>query len=217
MRTDVIVIGGGQAWLAMGYFLARQGRDFVILDGAERVGDAWRRRWESLTLFTPACYSALPGLAFPGDPERSPGKDEVAAYLEGYAARFRLPVRTGERVTSLRPGPAGWTAGTPAGSYEAAQVVVATGPFQRPAVPALARGLPPGVVHLHSAEYREPAQLPAGEVLVVGAGNSGVQIAEELSATHRVVLAVGERMPRLRSECSAGASSGGWRRPASWR
>ena len=197
MESEVLVIGGGQAGLAMGYHLARQGVDFVILDGAPRVGDAWRNRWDSLTLFTPAAYSALPGMAFPGDPEGYPGKDEVAGYLESYAERFRLPIHLGEWVMALRPGPSGWRAETGSGHFDAAQVVVATGPFQRPVVPALGQQLAAEVMQLHSADYRNPAQLPAGDVLVVGAGNSGVQIAEELSRTHRVHLAIGERMPRL--------------------
>jgi putative flavoprotein involved in K+ transport len=197
MRTGVLVIGGGQAGLAMGYHLARRGNDFVILDAAPRVGHAWRSRWDSLALFTPAAFSALPGMAFPGDPDRYPGKDEVADYLAAYAARFHLPVHAGERVHALRPGPGGWTAETSTGRYEAAQVVVATGPFQQPVIPALGRDLPDAVVQLHSARYRNPAQLPPGDVLVVGAGNSGMQIAEELSRTHRVHLAVGDRMPRL--------------------
>lgn len=194
---DVVVIGGGQAGLAMGYHLAQCGVDFVILDGATRVGEAWRNRWDSLTLFTPAAWSALPGMAFPGDPEGYPGKDEVARYLESYAERFHLPIRLGERVTALRPGPSGWRVETDSERYDAAQVIVATGPFQRPAIPALGQQLAAEVTQLHSADYRNPAQLPAGDVLVVGAGNSGVQIAEELSRTHRVHLAVGERMPRL--------------------
>ncbi|HYJ79539.1 MAG TPA: NAD(P)/FAD-dependent oxidoreductase, partial [Longimicrobiaceae bacterium] len=148
-------------------------------------------------LFTPARYSGLSGMRFPGDPDRYPGKDEVADYLEAYAARFRLPVRTSEHVVALRPGAAGWTVEAGAGSYEAAQVVVATGPFQRPFVPALGQGLSADVVQFHSASYRAPSQLPPGDVLVVGAGNSGVQIAEELARTHGVHLAVGERLPRL--------------------
>lgn len=197
MRTEVLVIGGGQAGLAMGYHLAERGVDFVVLDAAPHVGEAWRSRWDSLTLFTPARYSALPGMAFPGEPDHYPGKDEAADYLEAYAARFGLPVRSGERVRALRAGPEGWLAETGTGRYEAAQVVVATGPFQRPLVPALGGALAPEVVQLHSASYRNPAQLPPGAVLVVGAGNSGVQIAEELSRTHRVHLAMGERMPRL--------------------
>jgi putative flavoprotein involved in K+ transport len=197
MRTGVIVIGGGQAGLAMGYHLARRRIEFVILDTAPRVGESWRSRWDSLCLFTPARYSGLPGMPFPGNSERYPGKDEVADYLEAYAVRFDLPIRAGERVRALRPGPHGWTAETEGARYEAAQVVVATGPFQRPMVPAVAVALPDGVVQIHSASYRNPAQLPAGDVLVVGAGNSGVQIADELFATHRVHLAVGGRMPRL--------------------
>ncbi|HST57314.1 MAG TPA: NAD(P)/FAD-dependent oxidoreductase [Longimicrobium sp.] len=197
MQTQVIVIGGGQAGLAMGYHLARRGIEFVILDAAPRVGDAWRGRWDSLRLFTPARYSGLPGMTFPGDPDRYPGKDDVADYLEVYAAHFDLPVRAGQRVRAVRPGRGGWTAETVDGQYDAAQVVVATGPFQRPAVPALGSELPSGVVQIHSASYQNPARLPASDVLVVGAGNSGVQIAEELSQTHRVHLAVGERMPRL--------------------
>jgi putative flavoprotein involved in K+ transport len=197
MRTEVIVIGGGQAGLAMGYHLAKHGIDFVVLDASQNVGDAWRARWDSLRLFTPARYSGLPGMPFPGDPDRYPGKEEVAEYLEAYATRFALPVRTGERVLALRRGPEGWIAETATAQYEAPQVVVATGPFQQPAIPALSRDLPAEVVQIHSASYRNPTQLPAGDVLVVGAGNSGVQIAEDLSRTHRVHLAVGERMPRL--------------------
>jgi putative flavoprotein involved in K+ transport len=197
MRTEVIVIGGGQAGLAMGQRLAELGIDFVILDASQQVGDAWRARWDSLRLFTPAQYSSLPGMPFPGDPGRYPGKDEVADYLAAYAMRFDLPVRAGERVLALRRVADAWTAETATTRYEAPQVVVATGPFQQPAVPALGRELPAEVVQLHSASYRNPAQLPPGDVLVVGAGNSGVQIAEELSRTHRVHLAVGERMPRL--------------------
>lgn len=197
MRTDTIIIGGGQAGLAMGYHLARRGIDFVILDAAPHVGHVWSNRWDSLTLFTPAAYSALPGMPFPGDPHRYPGKDEVADYLAAYAARFRLLVHAGERVHALRNGPDGWEAETGNGRYKGAHVVVATGPFHQPVVPRLSRDLPPGVMQFHSASYRNESQLPAGDVLVVGAGNSGVQIAEELSRTHRVHLAAGKPMPRL--------------------
>lgn len=198
-RFDVVVVGGGQAGLAMGYHLARRRLRFVILDAAPRVGHAWRTRWDSLTLFTPARYSSLPGLPFPGDPERYPGKDDVADYLEQYVAAFDLPVRLGERVTALRPlpGVAGFEIDAGPARYRAGQVVVATGPFQHPAVPAAARGLDPHVVQLHSSEYRNPAQLPPGEVLVVGAGNSGVQIAEELAVTRPTWLSVGMKLPRL--------------------
>ena len=198
---DVVVIGGGQAGLAMGYHLARQGRDFVILDAAPRVGHVWRTRWNSLQLFTPARYSALPGLDFPAPPEHLPNKDEVADYLERYAHHFGLPVRSAEAVRALRPRTgAGFEIETERGIYTANQVVIATGPFQRPMVPPLAAKLSAGVTQLHSSEYRAPDQLPAGEVLVVGGGNSGVQIAAELAAARpesRTWLSLGERLPRL--------------------
>jgi putative flavoprotein involved in K+ transport len=197
---DVVVVGGGQAGLAMGYHLARRGRDFVILDAAPRVGHAWRTRWDSLTLFTPARYSALPGLAFPADPDHLPRKEEVADYLDAYARGFGLPVRAGEPVLAVRPlvEDAGFEVETLAARYHARQVVIATGAFQRPVVPALADALPPDVVQLHSSDYRGPAQLPSrGELLVVGGGNSGVQIAAELAGVARTHLAVGEVMMRL--------------------
>jgi putative flavoprotein involved in K+ transport len=202
MHHDVVVIGGGQAGLAMGYHLARQGRGFVILDAAPRVGHVWRTRWDSLTLFTPARYSALPGLDFPAPPEHLPSKGEVADYLEQYARHFTLPVCSGEAVRALRPRGegAGFEIETERGGYTANQVVIATGPFQRPRVPALATELSSEIVQMHSSEYRAPDQLPAGDVLVVGGGNSGVQIAAELAAArpaNRTWLSIGERLPRL--------------------
>jgi len=198
VKYDVVVIGGGQAGLAMGHHLARKGRDFVILDAAPRIGHAWRTRWDSLRLFTPARYSGLPGMPFPGDPDHLPYKDEVADYLESYARRFELPVRGDEAVTRVRCVDARtFEVETANARYEAGQVVIATGPFQMPFVPALAAKLGPDVVQLHSSAYRNPAQLPPGDVLVVGAGNSGVQIAAELARHHRTWLSVGEKLPRL--------------------
>lgn len=196
-RWDVVVVGGGQAGLAMGHRITQQETDFVILDGAPAVGHAWRNRWDSLTLFTPGQYSALPGLSFPGDPDHLPRKDEVADYLKSYADTFQLPVRTNTWATSLHSAEGGFAIETTGGRYEAAQVVIATRPFQRPWKPDAAAGLSRNVVQLHSSEYRNPSQLPPGEVLVVGGGNSGVQIAAELSQAHRVALSVGARMPYL--------------------
>jgi putative flavoprotein involved in K+ transport len=198
-RYEVIIIGGGQAGLAMGQQLARQGRRFVILDAAPRVGHSWRTRWDSLTLFTPARYSSLPGLAVPGDPEHYPRNDEVADYLELYATTFDLPIRLGEAVELLRPLPdsSGFEVLTAGSRYEADQVVVATGPFQRPFIPRIAQTLSPDVAQLHSSAYLRPEQLPTGDVLVVGAGNSGVQIAAEIAPTRRTTLSVGQRLPRL--------------------
>jgi putative flavoprotein involved in K+ transport len=199
-QTEVIVVGGGQAGLAAGYYLSRAGIPFLILDAAPRLGESWRRRWDSLQLFTVARYSSLPGLDFPGDPEHFPGKDEVADYLEAYAREFELPVRLSSQVNSLEASNGGYRIETDCpyglGPYEANQVIVATGAYQRPYVPALAEKLGSGVTQLHSAEYRNPEQV-AGDVLVVGAANSGAGIAEDLARSHKVYLSRGMPIPRL--------------------
>jgi putative flavoprotein involved in K+ transport len=194
---DVLVIGGGQAGLCAGYYLRRAGLDFAILDGAERVGDSWRRRWDSLELFTVARYSSLPGLDFPGDPEHFPGKEEVAAYLEDYARTFELPVRLGSRASSLVRADGGYRVEAGSASYRAPQVIVATGAYERPYVPDVADKLDPELTQLHSADYKNPEQIPPGDVIVVGGANSGVQIAQDLSETHRIRLAVGTKPPRM--------------------
>lgn len=188
-RYDTIVVGAGQAGLALGQQLAAHDEDFLILDGSARVGDVWRNRWDSLRLFTPAAYSGLPGMPFPARPSHIPDKDEVADYLERYAERFDLPVRLGERVVSLGWSGDAFTLRTEARWYEARHVVVATGPFQTPRIPEVARDLAPGIHQVHSSQYRNPLTLPPGDVLVVGAGNSGAQIALELARERRVWLA----------------------------
>jgi putative flavoprotein involved in K+ transport len=194
---DVVVIGGGQAGLAVGSFLARQGCRFVILEAADAVGAAWRERWDSLRLFTPRRYSALPGLAFPGEPDGYPTRDEVLAYLERYAAELELPVELSSRVRRLTRGDGRFVVELDERQLAADQVVVATGPFQVPNVPALAAELAPEVFQAHSTGYKRPDDVPAGTVVVVGGGNTGYQIAKELSATHRVHLAVGSRQTPL--------------------
>jgi putative flavoprotein involved in K+ transport len=195
---DVIVVGAGQAGLALGHHLARRGADFVLLDGAPGIGHSWRSRWDSLRLFSPAEYDGLPGMPFPAPAGTHPGKDDVADYLQQYAEHFRLPVRLHSPVTRLDHADGIFTVTTPTGSLDARQVVVATGPFQTPVIPALARQLPPDVLQLHSAGYRNPTQVPgAGRVLVVGAANSGLQIAAELAATQPVTVAVGSRPLQL--------------------
>src|SRR5918912_3185941 len=194
---DTVVIGAGQAGLALAYYLRRDCRRFVVLEAADRVGDSWRRRWDSLTLFTPRRYDALPGLSFPGDPEGYPGKDEVADYLEGYARHFDLPVLPGSPVISVRRDLSdGFAVETGWMEFSARQVVVATGGFSGPLVPQFGRRLDPRVVQLHSSAYRNPASVPDGEVMVVGAGNTGVQIAKELAeAGRRVTLSVSSLGP----------------------
>ncbi len=188
-RYDTIVIGAGQAGLATGYYLAERDADFVILDSAARVGDSWRKRWDSLRLFTTAARSSLPGMPFPAPPAHLPDRDEVADYLERYAERMDLPVRLGCRVDSLTQTGGRYVVCADGTRYEAESVIVATGPFQRPRVPAFATQLAPTIHQLHSSEYRNPFDLPAGSVLVVGAGNSGAQIAVELARFRKVWLA----------------------------
>jgi putative flavoprotein involved in K+ transport len=196
-RLDVVVIGAGQAGLAIGSFLARQGRRFLIVDGAGSIGAAWRSRWDSLVLFTPRGYDSLPGLAFPGAPDSYPTRDDVIAYLETYAATFELPIELESTVRSLTAKDDGFVVELDDRRIEADQVVVATGPFQVPHVPALAGQLAQEVFQTHSTGYRRPGDVPEGRVLVVGGGNTGFQIAKELAATHPVQLAVGSRQTPL--------------------
>ena len=196
-RVDVVVIGAGQAGLAMGYFLARQGRRFAILEAADSIGSSWRTRWDSLVLFTARRYDALPALVFPGDPDGHPTRDEVISYLEQYAATFELPVELGARVRSLARVDGRFVVGLEGEVLQADQVVVATGPFQSPNVPAVAADLAPDLYQAHSTAYRRPSDVPEGAVLVVGGGNTGYQIAAELSSTHDAHLAVGSRQKPL--------------------
>jgi len=188
-RFETVVIGGGQAGLSVGHDLAQQDADFVILDGASRIGDSWRQRWDSLRLFTPAAYSGLPGMPFPAPSSHLPDKDEVADYLTRYSERFDLPVRLDTRVTSLQHDGRRFVLATDGSAFEADQVVVATGPFQQPKIPPVARRLSSDIRQLHSSEYRSPFALPDGPALVVGAGNSGAQIALELARFRKVWLA----------------------------
>jgi putative flavoprotein involved in K+ transport len=197
-RHEVAVVGAGQAGLAIGYFLARQGRRFVILERAGQIAPAWRERWDSLTLFTPRRYSALPGLGFAGDPDAYPTRDEVIIYLERYVETFELPVVLNSEVTALdRDDEGGFRLLVDDRAITADQVVVATGPFQTPHVPKAAERLDPRVFQTHAVGYRRPADIPAGKALLVGGGNTGFQIAKELSRTHEVVLSVGSRQKPL--------------------
>lgn len=188
-RIDTVVIGGGQAGLAAGYYLARQRRDFVILDAHDCTGDSWRNRWDSLRLFTPVSFNHLPGMPFPKGTGRFPTKDEMADYLEDYAAHFRLPIQLGVRVNELVREGGHYLINADARRLKANHVVVATGAYPTPRVPAFASQLDPAITQLHSVAYRHPGQLRDGTVLVVGAGNSGVEIALDLAPRHQVWLA----------------------------
>lgn len=194
---DVAVVGGGQAGLAIGHELARRGRRFEILDSGPEIGHVWSSRWDSLRLFTPSQYDSLPGMAFPSAADYYPRKDEVAAYLKAYAVHFDLPVRLDTTVTSVSRDAGRYLVAAGAQTLEARQVVLATGGFQTPFTPAIARQLAPEVTQLHSVDYRRADSVPPGRVLVVGAANSGCQIALELSATHTVELAKGARIPTI--------------------
>jgi len=188
-RFETIVIGGGQAGLSVGYHLTQLGLPFVILDAGSRIGDAWRDRWDSLRVFTPARYDGLDGMPFPAPRHSFPSKDDMADYLESYARRFELPVRSGIRVDTLSRQDGHFSVEADGQRFEADQVVVAMSTWQQPWVPTLADELSPAILQMHSAEYRGPAQLREGGVLVVGAGNSGAEIALELAREHHTLLA----------------------------
>ena len=201
-RIHTVIIGGGQSGLSVGYHLARRGLPFVILDANARVGDSWRHRWDSLRLFTPARFNGLDGWPFPAAPDVFPTKDEMADYLESYAAQFSLPVRSRTRVTKLSKRDGTFIVDTDSGSIAADQVVVAMATYQASRIPRLAKELDPSIVQLHSGAYRNPAQLREGGVLLVGAGNSGAEIAIEVARTHRTWMSgrdVGEVPFRISS------------------
>jgi putative flavoprotein involved in K+ transport len=186
---ETIVIGGGQAGLAVGYYLKKSGASFVILDANEQIGGSWRTRtWTSLRLFTPARYDSLPGWAFPAPAWSFPTSQETADYLEAYAERFQLPVRLGVTVDRLTKAGARYLVESGGRRFIADRVVIATGFYGKPSVPDFASELDPRIVQMHSSDYRDPSQLRPGAVLLVGAGNSGADIAMETSVTHRTLL-----------------------------
>lgn len=197
---DTIVIGGGQAGLVTSYYLKQRGIDFTILDAGERTGDAWRKRWDSLRLFTPARYNELPGMPFPATADTFPTKDQMADYLESYAARFELPVQLGVRVDRLTKVGKLFSATASGRTFEAENVVVAMSSYQVPWVPEFAPQLDPGIVQMHSSDYRNPSQLQDGPILVVGAANSGAEIGLEVAGEHPTWLSgrdVGEEPFRI--------------------
>ncbi|GKV55794.1 hypothetical protein NCCP2222_17410 [Sporosarcina sp. NCCP-2222] len=189
-KLDILIIGAGQAGLAMGYYLQRYSKNFVILDQGTEVGEVWRRRYDSLQLFTPRMYSSLPGLALEGDPHGFPTKDEVADYLKRYAIEWSLPIQLQTKVLKLTRGSEGFCIETNRGAYWAGQVIIATGPFHTKRVPDYAKQVSTNTLQIHSSEYTNASQLNEGNVLVVGGGNSGAQIAVELAEKRNTFLAV---------------------------
>jgi putative flavoprotein involved in K+ transport len=187
-RYETVVIGAGQAGLAVGYYLKRQCQSFVILDRNERIGDSWRKRWDSLRLYSPASRDGLPGMRFPAPRSSYPTANEMADYLEAYAARYELPVRSGVGVDSVVKDDGHYVVAAGDRHFEADNVVVATGVFQKPHVPDFASDLDPSTTQLHSSAYRSLSQLQDGPVLVVGASHSGSDIAFETASRHEVVL-----------------------------
>lgn len=194
---ETIVIGGGQAGLAAGHFLAQRGDGFAILDENKRTGAAWRNRWDSLRLFTPSKYNGLPGMLFPKPDFYFPTKDEVADYLEEYVRQFRLPVRYGVKVEALSRNGHGYRLSTNNGGFNARNVIVATGPYQKPYTPSFARELDPAILQVHSSSYCNPRQIPVQNILVVGAGNSGAEISLELARAGKRVWLAGRDVGRI--------------------
>jgi putative flavoprotein involved in K+ transport len=192
-----IIIGGGQAGLAVGHFLAQQGENFIILDKNSRSGDAWRCRWESLRLFTPSQFDSLPGMPFPKSKNYFPSKDEIADYIEEYARKFNLPIRHSVKVENLCQKDQEYQITTNVARFSARNVIVATGPYQLPFIPNFADQLDVDIFQLHSSAYLNPQQIPAKSVLIVGAGNSGAEIALELSRAGKKVWLSGRDVGRI--------------------
>lgn len=187
-HTDVLIVGAGQSGLALGYHLQRRGRQVLLVDRNQRIGDSWRARWDSLKLYSPASRDGLPGMPFPARTTSYPTKDEMADYLEAYASQFELPVRLGTAIETLTQEDGGFVAHTRGSRVEAETVVVASGVYEKPYVPEFADELSPSITQLHSSAYRNLSQLQEGPVLVVGASHSGADIAYEAASTHQVVL-----------------------------
>ncbi|MGG3449972.1 flavin-containing monooxygenase [Domibacillus aminovorans] len=191
---QTVIIGAGQAGLAMGYYLKEMNQSFLILDKNREIGDEWRNRYDSLVLFTPRMYSSLPGLPLTGDQQGFPMKDEIANYLADYANRFDLPVQSKTEVLSVRKEMGRFYIKTEDHEYEAENIIVASGPFQKPNIPLFAKSLSPDVLQIHSSQYKNPQQLRSGNVLVVGGGNSGAQIAVELSNERKTYLSISQKI-----------------------
>ena len=210
-NVDILVIGGGQSGLVMAYHLSKQPYTFQILERHQRVGDSWRLRYDSLKLFSPRAFSALPGFKVSGDTDSFATKNEIADYLESYAKHFELPVATGTGVRKLERTADGFSATTDdAEAIISRAVIIATGAFEEPSIPPFSKQLGPSVQQFSPTTYRNPNQISRGTILVVGDGATGRQIALELSETHRVILAHGKNPASVPISSSAKITFGGW-------
>ena len=213
-RYEVVVVGGGQAGLAIGYFLKQQGRDFTILEAAATPAAAWRERWDSLRLFTPGRRDGLPGRPFPGDPDRYPGRDEVVAYLTDYARDLDLPVALSSRVHAVRAVDGGYVVELDDHAVGAQQVVIATGPWQVPVVPAIAERLDPSVMQLHSTAYRNRSRSPTAPCSSSAAATPATRSPKSSCAPTKSTCRSARARHRCRSGSWAATCSSTWRRSA---
>lgn len=187
---DLIIIGAGQAGLTMGYYLKQEGYNFLLLEAGKQVGDSWRNRYDSLQLFTPRSYSSMPGMALIGEKNEFPYKDEIATYLEEYARHFQLPVQLQTEVLKIKKEKEIFELHTPTEVLQTKKVIIASGGFQQPFIPSVSANLSSHIFQIHSSQYKSSPQIPQGKVLVVGGGNSGMQIAVELAKTHEVTVSI---------------------------
>jgi putative flavoprotein involved in K+ transport len=209
-EIDILIIGAGQAGLAVAYYLRSSGLSYLLVDGNERIGDSWRQRYDSLSLFTSRAFSALPGLDLSGDPDGYPTRDEIANYFERYAQHFAFPVHLNQPIRTLQTTQTGFQATTASGdTYQSDIVVIATGAFQKIKVPHVSKKLSPDVEQFTAQSYKNPDQIPSDKVLIVGDGASGRDFANGLSETHEVLLATG-RSRRLLPEILFGKNIWWW-------
>lgn len=194
---DTIVIGAGQAGLATAFYLKKFKYNFLIIDKGKEVGESWKNRYDSLVLFTPRMYNALPGLTLEGERHGFPTKDEIVTYLKQYVKEFDLPIQFQTEVVKMQHQQEIFTIETTQGIFQTKQVIVATGAFQSPRIPSFSSNIAKDIFQIHSTQYKNPTQLKAGNVLVVGGGNSGAQIAYEISKERETLLAVSKKITYL--------------------
>lgn len=194
---NTIVIGAGQAGLSIGYYLKQNSDNFIILEKGEEIGESWRSRYDSLVLFTPRMYNSLPGLIFEGESQGFPTKIEVANYLKKYATTFNLPIEFETEIVKVSKSKNVFYVETNQGLYKSKNLIIATGAFQYPKTPLFSKELSEEIYQIHSSQYKKPSQLKEGNVLIVGGGNSGAQIAVELSKERETYLAISKKISYL--------------------